>query len=125
MKTRPKDLGTRQETRIVRAAQDTGLISERLAEGGSTDRGDVRILTNHEWIIESKDRQQLNIHQALDKALRKSGTHRTAVIWRRMTRQPGNTRRTQDGPIVVALTLDTFLQLLHADTDQETNHAQA
>lgn len=36
MRTRPKDLGTRMETRIVRAAQDAGLVAERIAEGGAT-----------------------------------------------------------------------------------------
>lgn len=112
MKTRPKDLGTAHETRIVRAAQDAGLVAERIAEGGAADRGDVRILTDHEWVIEAKDRQNLNIHQALAKAAQKAQTGRVAVVWRRMVRRPGNTNRTQDGPIVVALTLEAYLELL-------------
>lgn len=114
MRTRPKDLGTRMETRIVRACHDVGLYAERLAEGGSKDRGDVRVITedDREFIIESKDRQALNIHQALDKALRKAGTPRAAVVWRRMVRRNGNERRIQDGPVVVAMTLDAFLELL-------------
>lgn len=112
MRSRPKDLGTAQETRVVRAAQQKGLIAERLAEGGAQDRGDVRILTDHEWIVEVKDRERLNIHQSLEKALAKSGTPDTAVVWRRMHRKPGNSNRTQDGPVVVALTLERFLGLL-------------
>lgn len=116
MRTRPKDLGTRFETRIVHQAQDAGLIAERLAEGGVNDRGDIRIHTNHEWVLEAKDRMQLNVHQTLDHAQTKSGTTHTAVVWRKMKRVPGSSRRVQDGPVVVALTLDTFLQLLKEAT---------
>lgn len=114
MRTRPKDLGTRHETRVVRACQDAGLIAERLAEAGVNDLGDVRIICANDqtWILECKDRQNLPIHKALDKALRKSMTPRTAVVWRRMVRREGNTNRTQEGPVVVALTLEAFIELL-------------
>lgn len=112
MRTRPKDLGTRQETAVVRRAQDHGLVAERLAEGGAADRGDIRILTDIEWVGEVKDRMALNIHQEVDKARRKSGVHSTFVVWRKMKRNQGSTRRVQDGPILVALTLDRFLELL-------------
>lgn len=112
MRTRPKDLGTRTETYVVRAAQNAGLIAERLAEGAVNDRGDVRIYTDTEWIIEVKHRMNLNVPQALEKALLKSGTLDTAVVWRKMARKTGNTNRTQDGPIIVAITLDRFLELL-------------
>lgn len=112
MRTRPKDLGTRFETFVVNQALDAGLIAERLAEGGSKDLGDVRIATDVYWIGEVKDRERLNIHQALEKALDKSGTPDTFVVWRRMFRKKGNKRRSQDGPVVVALTLERFLELL-------------
>jgi hypothetical protein len=112
MKTRPKDLGTRQESAVVNRAQTIGLIAERLAEGGALDRGDVRILTDREWIGEIKDRQQLNLHQALEKAILKAGTPDTFVVWRKMRRRKDSQRRTQDGPIIVAVTLDRFLELL-------------
>lgn len=117
LRTRPKDLGTKHETRIVNAAQDAGLIAERIAEGGQYDIGDVRIWAEDEWILEAKDRERLNVHQALENAQLKSGTTRTAVVWRRMVRKPGNTNRTQDGPIVVALDLDSFLRLLKGTTE--------
>lgn len=100
------------ETRTVDACQSAGLIAERLAEGGSADRGDVRVYTDREWVLECKDRERLNVHQSLEKALAKSGTPDTAVVWRRMTRAAGNSRRHQDGPVVVAMTLDRFLELL-------------
>ena len=112
MRSRPKDLGTRQETRVVRAAQDAGLIAERLAEGGTADRGDVRIYADDEWIVEVKDQMALNVPRTLEKALGKSGTPNTALAYRKMVRKEGNTNRTQDGPVIVALTLERFLGLL-------------
>lgn len=112
MKSRPKDLGTALETRVVRAAQDAGLIAERLAEGGANDLGDVRIYAEQEWVVEAKDRMALNIHDALDKAIRKAGTPRAVVYWRRMARKAGNQRRHQVGQPVVAMTLEAFLELL-------------
>lgn len=112
MRTRPKDLGTRQETAVVRRAQGYGLIAERLAEGSVTDRGDIRIFTDTEWVGEVKDRMALNVHQALDKARAKSGAHSTFIVWRKMKRNSGSSRRVQDGPVIVALTLDRFLELL-------------
>ena len=112
MRTRPKQLGTAFETRTVRRAQDKGLVAERIAEGGAQDLGDVRVYTDPEWVLECKDRQQLNVHQALEKAQLKSGTRRTAVVWRRMVRKKGNTNRTQQGPIVAVVELDVFLELL-------------
>ena len=112
MRTSPKQLGTAHETRIVRAAQNAGLVAERIAEGGVHDLGDVRIFADQEWIIECKDRERLNVHQTLEKAQAKAGTPWVAVVWRRMTRKAGNERRTQDGPIVVAVDLERFLELL-------------
>jgi len=116
MKTRPKDAGTRFETTTVRSAQDAGLIAERLPEAGTNDLGDIRITTDLEWIGECKDRMSLNIPQALEKALTKSGTPNTFLVYRKMIRKPGNQNRTQDGPTIVALTLDRFLQLLKDTT---------
>jgi hypothetical protein len=112
MRTRPKDLGTRLETAVVRNAIDRGLIAERLAEGAVNDRGDIRVYTDEEWVGEVKDRMSLNVPQALAKALLKSGSYNTFLVWRKMKRLDGNTRRTQDGPVVVVLTLDRFLELL-------------
>ncbi len=116
MKTSPKALGTRQEPATVTAAADHGLQAMRLPEGGAYDRGDIVIYTNHEWVGEVKHRLALNIHQTLEKALEKSGTPDTFVVWRRSVRDPGKTNRHQDGPIIVALTLNRFLELLKEDT---------
>ncbi len=116
MRTSPKVLGTRQETATVHKAHDHGLIAERIAEGGVYDRGDIIIYTDHEWVGEVKDHMQLNIHQTLEKALIKSDTPNTFVVWRRMARTPGHTNRHQTGPTIVALTLDRFLELLKETT---------
>ncbi len=116
MRTSPRALGTREETATVASAQQMGLIAERLPEGGTYDRGDIRILTDHEWIGEIKNRERLNIHQTLEKAILKAGTRFAFVVWRRLTRSPGAQRRHQDGPVIVALTLDVFLELLKEDT---------
>ncbi len=112
MRTRPKDLGTAMESRVVAACQDAGLIAERLAEGGSKDLGDVRLYADAEWVLECKDQMQLNVPRALEKALQKSGSGDTALVYRKMVRKAGNTNRTQDGPTIVALTLDRFLELV-------------
>jgi hypothetical protein len=112
VRTRPKDLGTRLETAVVRNATDRGLIAERLAEGAAYDRGDIRVYTDVEWVGEVKDRMSLNAPKALEKALAKSRTFDTFLVWRKMTRKNGNQNRTQDGPVVVVLTLDRFLELL-------------
>ncbi len=116
MKTSPKALGTRQETATVNTAHDHGLIAGRLPEGGQYDQGDIYILTDYEWIGEVKDRMQLNIPQTLEKALVKSDTPNTFVVWRKMTRTKDHINRHQDGPIIVALTLDRFLELLKETT---------
>jgi hypothetical protein len=124
MRSRPRDLGTKMESRIVAAAQSAGLIAERLAEGGSADRGDVRIWTDTEWVLECKDRMNLNVPRALEKALLKSGTPDTALVWRKMARKNGNTNRTQDGPVVVAVTLDRFLELLLSEVEAEMRRSR-
>ena len=116
MRTSPRALGTREETATVNAAQEAGLIAGRLPEGGTYDQGDIYILTDQEWIGEVKHRERLNIHQTLEKAIAKSDTANTFVVWRRSTRAPGHTNRHQDGPVIVALTLDTFLGLWRKDT---------
>jgi hypothetical protein len=116
MRTRPKALGTRFETRTVRLLQDEGLVAERLAEGGLHDRGDIRVLTDREWVGECKDRMSLNLPATLEDAIRKAGHHDVFVVWRKMRRQPGSDRRIQDGPVVVAFTLEKAAELLLADS---------
>jgi hypothetical protein len=85
---KPKDQGTREETRIVQLHRTKGISSRRLAEGGAHDEGDIEVWwrvpsDNYEYRIvgEVKDRERLNAPEALEKAIRKSGTHRTPLFW--------------------------------------------
>ena len=118
MVNRPKAQGTRFETRIVRLLQEAGLYAHRLPEGGPNDKGDIEILTDRHWIIEAKDRQRLNIHDALAAATTKAPGKHVAVVWRRMsTRQPDQQRRHEIGEPIVAISLDTFITMLTSDAD--------
>lgn len=119
MVNKPKNQGTAWESAIVAAAQAVGLQAERIAEGGSNDLGDVRIITQDgtEWIIEAKHRNALNIHETMQKAIVKSGTRNTAVWWKRTARKKGNTRRSQVGIPSVSMPGDTFLKLLGGHTE--------
>jgi len=120
MTNKPKQQGTAFETWLVNDLNHTFYLindtqAERLPEGGSNDRGDIRLIDNRGdlWIIEAKARANLNAHQAIAKAKEKSDATRTALIWKRLTRKDGNARRTPDGePIIVVMDLDTFKALL-------------
>lgn len=114
---RPRDQGTKWETEIVNRAQDMGLAASRIAEGGIYDRGDIEIwgdskLGGGYWIVEAKDRANLNIHLALSKARLKAHRLESVVAWKRRIRKGQNVNRTQDGEPIVAMTLDLFLELI-------------
>ena len=80
MVNKPKAQGTRFETRIVQLLQEAGLYAQRLPEGGPNDEGDIEIHTDHRhFIIETKDRQRLNIHDALAAATTKAPNKHVAV----------------------------------------------
>lgn len=110
--SKQKAQGTAFETLVANILQDHGLIAERIAEGGINDRGDVRVFTDYEWILECKHRTNLNAHQTLEKTIQKAGTADAALVWKKSVRKPGNTNRTQEGPIMVSLSLDRFARLL-------------
>ena len=76
MVNKAKKQGTTYETNIVnRLNKNRYFKSQRFAEGGSNDLGDVQLLVgDEEYFIEAKSRQNLNIHQSLDKAIDKSGS---------------------------------------------------
>jgi hypothetical protein len=88
--------------------------AERLAEGGSKDRGDVRIITsNEEIVLECKARQALNVTRELAKARAKNPGGITGVLWKRIKPAEGKKVRVPDGErYVVSLTLDDFLYLV-------------
>ena len=89
--------------------------AQRFAEGGSNDLGDIQLFVDGvEYFIEAKSRQNLNIHQSLEKALEKSGDKNTVLFWKKLKRQSGNKRRSNDGmPEVVSMTYELFIDLLN------------
>lgn len=112
---KPKKQGTAFETALVKEARSVGLNADRYAEGGSHDIGDLWIAARDEtWVVEAKARTNLNLHKTLSIARKKAG-HRPAVVaWKKLVRQGDNLKRTADGEaVVVAMTLDDFLGLLH------------
>lgn len=114
--SKPKRQGTAWETAIVKAAHAYGIPARRLAEEGSNDPGDIQL--GDTWILEARHRQNMNIHEALAKAKRKSPLPNTAVVWKRMKRKkPGQQRRRSAGPPIVAIDLPTFLQLISGKDD--------
>ena len=81
MVNKAKKQGTTYETNIVnRLNKNNNFKSQRFAEGGSKDLGDVQLFVDdEEYFIEAKSRQNLNIHQSLDKAIEKLSAFKFTV----------------------------------------------
>ena len=71
MVNKAKKQGTNYETNIVnRLNKVNNFKAQRFAEGGSNDLGDIQLfIEDEEFFIEAKSRQNLNLHQTLDKAI--------------------------------------------------------
>ena len=120
MVNKPKMQGTAHESWLV-STINTYLApwgkARRIAEGGSNDEGDITFTDgfNQRWVIEAKATQTLNVTRVLGKAREKGGKY-TVLIWKRLTRTKGNTRRTPDGePIVVVMSYDVWLELMRRE----------
>ena len=116
MVNKAKKQGTTYETNIVNRLNKHKLFkSQRFAEGGSNDLGDIQLLVgDEEYFIEAKSRQNLNIHQSLDKAIDKSGSENTILFWKKLKKRDGNARRSSDGiPEVVSMSYDLFVKLMN------------
>ncbi len=116
MVNKAKKQGTNYETNIVnRLNKQDNFKSQRFAEGGSNDLGDIQLFVkNEEFFIEAKSRQNLNLHQSLDKAIEKSGNVNTILFWKKLKRKGSNKRRTNDGmPEVVTMSYELFVKLLN------------
>ena len=115
MVNKAKKQGTNYETNIVnRLNKVNNFKAQRFAEGGSNDLGDIQLfIGDEEFFIEAKSRQNLNLHQTLDKAINKSGELNTLVFWKKLKRKINNERRTNDGvPEVVSMSYELFVKLL-------------
>ena len=116
MVNKAKKQGTNYETNIVnRLNKNHKFRSQRFAEGGSNDLGDIQLFAeDEEYFIEAKSRQNLNLHQSLEKAIVKSGNINTVLFWKKLKRKGENKRRTNDGmPEVVSMSYELFIKLLN------------
>ena len=115
MVNKAKKQGTNYETNIVnRLNKIDNFKAQRFAEGGSNDLGDIQLfIDDEEFFIEAKSRQNLNLHQTLDKAINKSGDINTLVFWKKLNRKSNNERRSNDGvPEVISMPYELFVKLL-------------
>ena len=115
MVNKAKKQGTNYETNIVnRLNKLDNFKAQRFAEGGSNDLGDIQLfIDDEEFFIEAKSRQNLNLHQTLDKAINKSGDINTLVFWKKLKRKSNNERRSNDGvPEVISMSYELFVKLL-------------
>jgi hypothetical protein len=115
MVNKAKKQGTNYETNIVnRLNKIDNFKAQRFAEGGSNDLGDIQLfIDDDEFFIEAKSRQNLNLHQTLDKAINKSGDINTLVFWKKLKRKSNNERRSNDGvPEVISMSYELFVKLL-------------
>ena len=115
MVNKAKKQGTNYETNIVnRLNKIDNFKAQRFAEGGSNDLGDIQLfIDDEEFFIEAKSRQNLNLHQTLDKAIKKSGDINTLVFWKKLKRKSNNERRSNDGvPEVISMSYELFVKLL-------------
>ena len=117
---KPKMQGTTHESWIVTKLNEVMHPwgdARRIAEGGSNDEGDI---TYHDgfgqrWVVEAKATQTLNVTRVLGKAREKGGKY-TVLVWKRLTRSKGNTRRTPDGePIVVVVPWELWCELMRRE----------
>lgn len=129
MKTRPKDIGTKEETWNVEFYDLSDQMTKvrRLAEGGRYDPGDVEITTDAGVIfLESKARANCPLHKTLAKAIGKANTHtgesnprgyNVAVSHKKLV-DKGGKRRVPDGvPRVVGITPEYFRYLLECEAE--------
>lgn len=118
-----KAQGTNHESWIVNEFKKIGLSARRIAEGGSSDEGDVEVtIQGQRWILEGKARQNLNVQKTLGKARKKAKGLPVAVVWKRLVKVAGYTNRqpVENERIVVILSWEDFLTVinngLRADT---------
>jgi len=106
--SKQKQQGTKLETFVAKM-----LDGERIAEGGKNDKGDVLFNWNGEnFYVECKARQSLNVTRELAKAIKKSKSNFTALVWKRLVKTSGQRRQPDGVSIIVCLTLDTFIEIV-------------
>jgi hypothetical protein len=61
----------------------------------------------------------LNVTRELAKAIKKSKSDFTALIWKRLVKTDGNRRQPDGVPIVVCLPLETFCEIVESRKGNE------
>tara|TARA_R100000951_G_scaffold114484_1_gene119469 strand:+ start:764 stop:1150 length:387 start_codon:yes stop_codon:yes gene_type:complete len=113
--SKQKQQGTKLETFVAKMTNGS-----RIAEGGKNDKGDVLFNWNGtDFYVECKARQSLNVTRELAKSIRKSKSEFTALVWKRLVKTDGSRRQPDGVPIVVCLTLDTFLEIVESKLGNE------
>ena len=121
--SKPKAQGTKHESWIVNEFTSIGIKAKRIAEGGSSDEGDVEVFINGErWVFEGKATQTLSVQKILGKARRKAGgTTPVAVVWKRLVKVAGYTNRqpVEGERVTVTLSWEDFINLVKKEQDNE------
>ena len=118
--SKARDQGTRFETWLVDQLNEVTngwSRARRIAEGGVNDEGDVTYVDgfNQRWVVEAKATQTLNVTRVLGKARKKGGRY-TVLMWKRLTKSEGNSKRTPDGePVVVVVPFELWLELMRRE----------
>jgi hypothetical protein len=121
--SKAKAQGTTHESWIVNQLTPLGFSSRRIAEGGSSDEGDVEVFINdNRWILEGKATQNLNVQKILGKARKKARGLPVAVVWKRLVKVAGMTNRqpVEGERVVVVLSWEDFLSLLENNLNAPT-----
>ena len=110
---KPGDQGTANETRFARAADSRPGLRARRAENQAPGR-DVDVTLRDGTIVphECKWRANLNLHELIKDVQAKQPTTPPLVQWKRSSRKQGNTKRTPDGPPIVAMPESVWLEIL-------------
>jgi hypothetical protein len=104
---KPKAKGTARETWLVKKFIAAGFFSERAPNNLPSRDVDVDF-GGLPMPVEVKDRGQLNLHETLAEVIDRWGFG--AVVWHRT--RPGNKRRVQVGPTLIAMDIDQFISMV-------------
>ena len=111
MVNRPKDQGTAFETLLVNKANQHGHLRAQRAPNHAPHRDvEVRLDSGLVVPVEAKARANLNLHK-LASTMAAAGQP-PVIAWKRLSRKDGNTRRTADGPPMVAMSLELWLDVM-------------
>lgn len=118
MANKPKQIGTAHETRFARAADERPALRAKRAENNAPGRDvDVTLRDGSVWPHECKHRANLNVHKLAAEVAAKQPTTPPIIVWKRSSRKGDNTNRTQDGPPMVAVTEEFWLDVLGVLSD--------